>query len=75
MNYMGILALTGWIAVAAFAGMLATCVCFYGCQRRLAGKTKTKTDDYFVNIMHKAHKWFVLFTVIAITAHVALAVF
>lgn len=62
---MGILALTGWIAVFAFAGMLATCVCFYGCQRRLAGKTKTKTDDYFVSIMHKAHKWFVLFTVIA----------
>lgn len=70
---MSILALTGWIAVIAFAGMLATCICFYGCQRGFARKTKNKYDDYIVSAMHRTHKWFVLLTIFAVIIHVAFA--
>lgn len=65
---------SGWVALFAFIGMLATCICLYGYQCYIARRTKTKCDDYIVSVTHKAHKWFVWFAVIAIFVHVMLAI-
>lgn len=69
---MSLVTLSGWMALAAFLGMFATCICTYGCQCRLARRTKTKCDDYVVSAMHRAHKWFVWFAIIAVFVHVVL---
>lgn len=71
---MGLIGTTGWIALAAFGLMLATCVCVYKPECTITSKTKTKCDDYFLSKMHKAHNLFVILTVITITVHVLLAV-
>lgn len=71
---MTLVILSGWVALVAFIGMLATCICTYGYKCYLAKLTKTKCDDYVVSAMHKAHKWFVWFAVIAIFVHVVLAI-
>jgi len=70
---MSIVALSGWFALFAFAGMLGTCICVYGYQCYLARRTKTKCDDYVVSVAHKAHKIFVWLAVAAIFVHVVLA--
>jgi len=71
---MSLVDLSGWVAFISFLGMLATCICTYGYQCRLARRTKTKCDDYIVSAMHKSHKWFVWFTVIAVLVHIILVI-
>lgn len=70
---MSLVVLTGWFALFAFAGMLATCICLLACESCLVRRTKNKTDDYLVSAAHRAHKYFVWLAVIAIFVHIVLA--
>ncbi len=70
---MSLVAITGWFALFAFAGMLVTCICLLACESCLVRRTKNKADDYLVSTSHKLHKWFVWLAIIAIFIHVVVA--